>query len=509
MAMEYDGSRKLPCVDNESATPSTLSASSHAPDQQKLLATAYRKIDWNIVPLLFLCYFLQFLDKVLVNYGNIMGLAEDLKLQGNDFSWMATSFFIGYAVAEFPQGYLIQRFPVNRVLGWNVVLWGVVVMCTAAVQNFVQITALRTLLGMLEAVIAPALIMITAQWYTRRQATPRTGLWYCGLGAGQFLGGLISWCAQHGPRGGFGGWRIMFVCVGVFNLLVGLAVVFWIPSGLPDARQRGLLTAEEARGVEAALIFDQGGGVGEKKIFRAKGVCEALSDWQVWLLIVNTILIVIPSGIITTFSATIISSFGYHPKQAALLNMPSGVVSILATLASTLAIRHHFPRWLAICLLLVPTVIGAGLLCFHNRSKASALTGIYLINFDVAPLALIYALVGANTQGYTKRVTASSAIAVAFSIANIIGPLTFQAKDSPEYLPARVTVFVVCGASIVVTIGLRLLYGARNRRTAAAREQTGELGSGSSSSGGGGGDSSAVEVRDMTDRENPVFRYVY
>ena len=34
--------------------------------------TLYRRIDWHIMPLMFFCYLLQFLDKVLINYANIV-----------------------------------------------------------------------------------------------------------------------------------------------------------------------------------------------------------------------------------------------------------------------------------------------------------------------------------------------------------------------------------------------------------------------------------------------------
>lgn len=64
----------------------------------------YRKVDWNILPLLFLCYFLSFLDKVVLNYANIMGLTKSLHMDTNQFAWLATAFFIAYGVAEFPQG---------------------------------------------------------------------------------------------------------------------------------------------------------------------------------------------------------------------------------------------------------------------------------------------------------------------------------------------------------------------------------------------------------------------
>jgi hypothetical protein len=65
---------------------------------------------------------------------------------------------------------------------------------------------------------------------------------------------------------------------------------------------------------------------------------QVLLDPQTWLLVLLTLCITIPSGVITTFSAVLIHSFGYDSKQSALLNMPSGVVSIFATILSTWAI---------------------------------------------------------------------------------------------------------------------------------------------------------------------------
>lgn len=79
----------------------------------------------------------------------------------------------------------------------------------------------------------------------------------------------------------------------------------------------------------------------------------------------------------------------------------------------------------------------------------------------------------------------SSLVAAAFSIANIIGPLTFQAKDAPEYvfvpnasswhwqntnhnryIPAKITILAVNAGAIVVSTSLRVLYGMRNARAA-------------------------------------------
>lgn len=217
------------------------------------------------------------------------------------------------------------------------------------------------------------------------------------------------------------------------------------------------------------------------KIFRLRSVLDPLLDLQTWLLVLLTLCITIPSGVITTFSAVLILSFGFNSKESALLNMPSGVVSILATMLSTWAIAKKAPRWLSIIVLLIPALIGAALLSFMGVDRqGGSLAGIYLVNFVsdkhslsnvrtttdavqiVAPLAIIYAWVGGNFVGYTRKVTGSAVVSAAFGVANIIGPQTYQQKDAPSYIPAKITLLAVVAAAMVVTLALRLLYGYRN-----------------------------------------------
>src|SRR5690242_14568116 len=73
-----------------------------------------RKVDLRILWIMFLCYTMQFIDKVSLNYAAVMGLAPDLGLQGNDFSNAATAFFIAYLVAEVPTGYVLNKVPASK-----------------------------------------------------------------------------------------------------------------------------------------------------------------------------------------------------------------------------------------------------------------------------------------------------------------------------------------------------------------------------------------------------------
>src|SRR5580692_10774091 len=107
---------------------------------------------------------------------------------------------------------LLQKFNVSKVLGVNIFLWGITTACTSIVKDGTQLIALRTLLGCFESVVTPALIMLTSAWYQKDEAAPRFGFWYCGLGAGQIVGGLISFAAQTSKIKSIQGWRIMFLC---------------------------------------------------------------------------------------------------------------------------------------------------------------------------------------------------------------------------------------------------------------------------------------------------------
>lgn len=222
--------------------------------------------------------------------------------------------------------------------------------------------------------------MYTSLWYTRAESTPRYGLWYCGLGTGQIIGGLISFAAQHAPATlPFHGWRIMFVAIGAANILVALLVLFLLPSTPATAR---FLSPHDKDRIDQRLRQDQPVmSRDDPPTFRPTSLLDAVTDIQTTLLVLLTILITIPSGVITTFSSILIQDFGYDAKQSALLNMPSGVVSIVATMGSTLAIARGYSRWLAIDLLLLPTLLGACLMSFLPTSnQPGCLAGIYLVN---------------------------------------------------------------------------------------------------------------------------------
>ncbi|KAJ6147951.1 hypothetical protein N7497_009933 [Penicillium chrysogenum] len=470
--------------------------SNGAVDSQVDLRALRRKIDRRLIPYMFCCYILQFLDKVMLNYAAVMGIKQDLGLVGNDFSNVATWFFIAYLIAEVPNGecYIVyKKYRLPNGLEEMFSLWGLAAAASAGARGYRTLLVARIFLGIFEATVGPSLMLISSQYYTRSEQAPRFTVWYMGLGVAQILGGIISFGFQHVHNASLEGWQVMFLVLGLVTMVVGALTYFFIP----DTPMKATWLSDSEKVALLQHVSENQTGVWSTKL-NLKQILEALGDVQLWLLTVTTILISVSSGVVTTYSSTLIAGFGFSGPISALLNTPSGIVSIFFTLLVGFGIRKTSNRWAWNVLCTIPGIIGGGLLSFlPKNNKAGVLIGIYLVNAIVATLPILYQWTMANCAGHTKRAFASALVAGSFSVGNIIGPQTFQSRDAPEYRPAKIAVLATQASAAVLSVVLFLYYKWQNRR----RDQT----------EGHVDESKIDETRwaGLTDRQNPSFRYVY
>lgn len=317
----------------------------------------------------------------------------------------------------------------------------------------------------------------------------------------------------------------MFLAMGLITVIVGVATFFFIPDTPMKAT---FLSDDEKISILKHVSVNQTGIHNTK--FNYKHIIESVIDPQVWLLTLQVVLVSsslpnllnpptvpsppsqhihllisaqqsVSSGVVTTYSSTLIRSFGFSGPVSALLNTPSGIVSIFFTLLVGIGIRKASNRWAWVFMCCIPGIIGGGLMSFLPKdNRAGVLIGIYLVNSIVAPLPVIYHWTAANCAGYTKRAFSSALVAGSFSIGNIIGPQTFQARDAPEYRPAKVAVLATQAAAGVLAIVLWQYYVWENKRrdrAQAGRPQEGETANDETAWVG------------LTDKENKKFRYVY
>lgn len=105
-----------------------------------------------------------------------------------------------------------------------------------------------------------------------------------------------------------------------------------------------------------------------------------------------------------------------------------------------------------------------------------------------------------NLGGYTKRITATAFVFLAYCIGNIAGPHAFLGSEAPIYQTGCKTIIGCVAGQVVIAIALRLLLIRRNRIRDEAAAAAGVSGA---------DDTEEVLLQDLTDFENPKFRYSY
>jgi sugar phosphate permease len=441
---------------------------------------------------------------ILVNYAAVMGLYEDANITTAQFSNLALFFYVSYLALEFPHGYGMQRFPTAKYLGAAVVLWGLVTALTCVCKNYGALVATRILLGCFESAVAPSLILITSMWYKKNEQPIRTGFWYLGVGTGTIIGSLISFGFQHYESDTFTSWQIMFLVVGLITVAVGITgmnsslllvlnkvLIRIVMLLLPDNPMSSRLTPAEKVWAIERLRENQTGI--ENTHFKFNQVLDCFKDPQTWMLSIITISSNVPNGAVSSYQATLIKSFGFDAKTTALLQLPSGAVSVISILIATYLAGRFNQRALNIVSLLVPGALGGCLMAFlPGDAKVGKLIGNYLTNCIGSSLPLLYSWVSANIAGHTKKVTMNAILLMSFCLGNIIGPLTFRQDDAPDFVPAKITIVVTCAFAAAMALVLRAYYVWENKKR--DREDDGRH-------------VENEEFLDLTDRENRRFRY--
>ena len=212
----------------------------------------------------------------------------------------------------------------------------------------------------------------------------------------------MSFGFQHYESDAFTSWQILFLVVGLMTVTVGLLVV-WL---LPDNPMRcNFLTRDEKIWTIERLRENQTGI--ENKTVKPAQILECFTDPQTWLLSLTMISSNVPNGAVSSYQATIISGFGYDSKTTALLQLPSGAVSIISVLIATWLAGRFEQRGLNVVALLLPGILGGCLLAYlpnTDEYKVGLLIGNYLTNCIGATIPLVYSWVGANYSGHTKKV---------------------------------------------------------------------------------------------------------
>lgn len=294
------------------------------PAASKLLL---RKIDMYILPFLCCTYALQFADKTTLSYGSVYGIIADNHLVGQNYSWVSSIFYFGYLAAEYPGVAILQRFPVAKFLGVNIILWGIILMSTAACSSFAGLATVRFLLGVTEATISPGFVAVTGMWWTRQEQAGRSALWISFLGVGSFVGTLVAYGIGH-ITGSLRPWKYIFIILGAVTIVWGVIFAIFVP----DSPSQVKWLTEEEKVIAVQRIVVNKTGTKSRRFVKAQ-IIEAVTDPKIIVLGLISFVNAIASGGLA-FSSLVIQGFGFSPLQTTLMGLPLSVVQLVTQLTA-------------------------------------------------------------------------------------------------------------------------------------------------------------------------------
>lgn len=370
----------------------------------------YAKVTWRLIPLLFMCYVVAYLDRVNVGFAKLQML-HDLGFSGTVYGLGAGIFFIGYFLFEVPSNIILHKVGARLWIARVMITWAVISAATMYVTTPTLFYIARFALGLAEAGLFPGIILYLTYWYPSKRRSKIIALFMTGIPVAGVIGGPLSgWILQSmGGVNGWANWQWLFLLEAIPSIVMAIAVIVFLDDRVSSAKW---LTEQERQMIALDIERDS-----------AKAVSHAMRDGfvspSVWQLCGIYFFFSVGLYGISFFLPTLIKNSGVTDSLVigALSMLPYGaaIVTMILVSRSSDALRER--RWH----ITVPALVGAvGWLVAVGYSHNVLIATIALsvvTSCVVVTISQFWCLPTAILSG----AAAASGIAVVNSVGNLSG----------------------------------------------------------------------------------------
>ena len=397
---------------------------------------------WRIMPVIFVTFSLAFLDRVNYSFASVAGIDRDLGITAGTSSLIGAVFFLGYFLFQIPGTVYAERHNVKKLIFWSLMLWGCFSALTGVVSNIPALMVLRFCLGVVEAAVFPALLLLINKWFTRRERSIANTLVCLGNPITTLWMSVVSGYLVDGF-----GWRMMFVLEGVPAMI--WAVTWWFLVEETPANVKWL-TAQQKTDIEVALAREQ------KQIkpvrnyaeaFRSASVIKLALQYFFWSIGLFGFVFWLPS-ILRQGSGSSMIATGW--LSAAPYMFSTIAMLIVSVISDRLLVRKHFVWPCLFAGAFAFTVLFAYYpLPFWVSYALLTIAGVAML----APIAAFFAippeLLPKNVAGGASALINSMGALGAFVGSYFVGQLNGW-TNSPAYS------FLLMGTALFIAVALSL-----------------------------------------------------
>jgi len=393
--------------------------------------SAYGKAARKLIPFLFICYVVAFLDRVNVGFAKLQ-MAPELQFSDAVYGFGAGIFFIGYFIFEVPSNVILEKVGARPWIARIMITWGLI---SSAFMYVDQISwgpiaqsfgctdteftfyALRFLLGVAEAGFFPGIILYLTYWFPDRRRTKMVALFMTAIAVSNLVGSPVSGGIMQymDGAGGLSGWRWLFLLEGIPSVLVGVLVLMLLPNGPRDAKW---LSEEERDAILSAVEREK---ASKAPAASEHNLMSAFTDIRVWALAAIYFSGVICFYALNFWMPTIIQELGVDKKdflKVGLISIvPWGLAAIFMVYWGAHSDKMGERRW-HVAGSLIMTMAGLILLALAGKSPLPAMIGLTIV--AAGSLAFVSTFWSLPTAFLTGT-AAAGGIALINSIGNLGG----------------------------------------------------------------------------------------
>jgi D-galactonate transporter len=454
-----------------------VSTSTIAPD---LESRTFAKVSVKLIPFLFLCYIVAFLDRVNVGFAKLQ-MASDLKYSDTVYSIGAGIFFLGYFVFEVPSNVILEKVGARIWIARIMITWGII---SAAFMFVHQIPwgpipamldltnaefsfyFLRTLLGVAEAGFFPGIILYLTYWFPSEIRARKVALFMTAIAISNVIGSPVSGGIMQytDGLGGLRGWQWLFLLEGLPSVVMGFLVFALLPDG---PRKAKWLSTEEKDLIVRRVEEDH---VAKQELGQKHSLADAFSDGRVWALSLVYFCGVVCFYAVNFWLPTIVQELGIDKKNLLKVGLVSMIPWGFAAVAMVVN-GHHSDvtgerRWHSAGGLLV-AIVGMLMLSLVGHNPIIGIVGLTLVTSGILSwVATFWSLPTAFLSG----TAAAAGIAWINSVGNLggyVGPLAIGwVRD--HYKSSELAFYSLAACALIGAIIILVLRGTE-RSTASTK----------------------------------------